>query len=106
MACHGMGPGCTIMGTDNVLWGYVDGVCGDRRYGVFSVSVIVASSWMVRRRKWRSVGSVQVWVGSVIEWRRIVWSPGVILSQRSVLFWIVHSRGRFRNLCLNSISRI
>ena len=41
------------------------------------------------------VGSAQVVVGSVIEWRRMAWSPGVILSHRSVPLWTAHSRGSF-----------
>ena len=55
-----------------------------------------ASPWTVRRRCWRSVGSVQVVVGSVIEWRRMAWSPGVISSYWSVPLRTAHSRGRFR----------
>ena len=51
-----------------------------------SVGVMVASSWTVRRRCWRSVGSVQVVVGSVIEWGRMGWSPGVLSSHLSVAF--------------------
>ena len=62
-----------------------------------SVGVIVASPWRVWRRWWRPVGSAQVVVGSVIEWRRMVWSPGVISSHQSVQLWTAHSRGRFRN---------
>ena len=34
-----------------------------------SVGVIVTSPWRVRRRWWRPVGSAQVVVGSVFEWR-------------------------------------
>ena len=33
MACHGVGPGCTV-GCTVVLWGYVDGMCGGCCYGV------------------------------------------------------------------------
>ena len=36
-------------------------------------------------------------MGSLIEWRRMAWSPGVISSHRSVPLWTAHSRGRFRN---------
>ena len=50
------------------LRGYVDGVGGGCCYGV--------SLWTVRRRWWRPLGSAQVVVGSVIEWRRMGWSPG------------------------------
>ena len=53
---------------------------------------------MVRRRWWRSAGSAQALVGSVIEWRRMAWSSGVILSHRSMPLWIPHFRGRFLNL--------
>ena len=62
-----------------------------------SVGVIVASPWTVRRRWWRPVGSAQVVVGSVIEWRRMAWRPGVISSHRSVPLWTAHSGGRSRN---------
>ena len=33
-------------------------------------------------------------VGSVIQWRGMAWSPGVILSHQSVLVWTTHSHGR------------
>ena len=35
MVCHGVGPGCTVSGAVDCLWGYVDGVGGGRRSGVF-----------------------------------------------------------------------
>ena len=73
--------------------------------GSLSVGVMVASPWTVRRRWWRSVGSVQVVVGSVIEPRRMVWSPGVISSHWSVLLWTAHSRGRFRNPLRSGVVR-
>ena len=44
---------------------------------------MAASPWTVRRSWWRSVGIVQVVVGSMIEWRRMAWSRGVISSHRS-----------------------
>ena len=75
------------------------GVCGRPEGGAAvmgspSIGVMVASPWTVRRRLWRSVSSVGVVVGLVIEWRRMPWSPGVISSHRSVLLWTAHSRGR------------
>ena len=45
----------------------------------------------------RSACSVQVLVGSVIQWRRTATSPVVIASNRSVPLWIVQSRGRSRD---------
>ena len=62
-----------------------------------SGGVIVASPWTVRRRWWLPVGIAQVVVGSVIEWRRMAWSPGVISSHQSVPLWTAHSRHRSRN---------
>ena len=70
-----------------------------------SIGVMVASPWTVRRRWWRSFGNVQVVVGSVIEWRRMAWSPGVISSHRSVLLWTAHSRGRFGNPLRSGVVR-
>ena len=79
------------------LRGYVDGVGGAALTESPSVGVIVESPWTVRRRWWRPVSSAQVVVGSVIEWRRMGWIPGVISSHRSVPLWTAHSRGRSRN---------
>ena len=70
-----------------------------------SVGVIVASTWTVRRRWWQPVGSAQVVVGSVIEWRRMAWGPGVISSHRSLPLWTAHSRGRFRNPLRSGVVR-
>ena len=44
-------------------------------------------------------------VGSVIEWRRMAWSPGVISSHRSVLLWTAPSRGRSRNPLRSGVVR-
>ena len=66
---------------------------------------MAAFRWMVSRRWWRSAGSAQVSVGAVIEWRRMVWSPGVISSHRSVPLWIVHSRGRLQNPLRSGVVR-
>ena len=97
MACHGVGPGCTAIGADDACGGMWTAWVGVAVMGSPSVGVIVASPWTVRRRWWRPVGSPQVVVGSVIEWRRMAWSPGVILSHQSVPLWTDHSLGRFRN---------
>ena len=96
MACHGVGPGCTVIGADDACGDMWTAWAGAAVLGSTSVGVMAASPWTVRRRWWRSVGSVHVVVGSVIEWRRMAWSPGVISSHRSVLLWTAHSRGRFR----------
>ena len=80
MACHGVGPGCTVIGADDACGGMRTAWAGAAVTGSPSVGVIVASPWTVGRRWWRSVGSAQVVVGSVIEWRRMAWSPGVISS--------------------------
>ena len=61
-----------------------------------SVATMVTSPCMGRRRWWRSAGSVQVSVGSLIQWRRTAWSLGVISSHRRVPLWTAHSCGRFR----------
>ena len=97
MACHGSGAGCTAIGADDGCGGMWTASAGAAVTGSPSVGVIVASLWTVRRRLWRPVGSAQVVVGSVIEWRRMAWSPGVISSHRSVPLWTAHSRGRSRN---------
>ena len=97
MACHGVGPGCTVIGANDACGGMWTAWAGAAVTGSPSVGVIVALPWTVRRRWWRSVGSAQVVVGSVIEWRRMAWRPGVISSHRSVPLWTVHSRGRSRN---------
>ena len=78
------------------------GVCGRRGRGLLlrgspSVVVIVASPWTVRRRWSRPVCTAQVVVGSVVEWRRMAWSPSVISSHRSVPLWTAHSLRRSRN---------
>ena len=99
MACHGVGPGYTVIGADDACGGMWMAWVGAAVMGSSSVGVMVASPWTVRRRWWRSVGSVQVVVGSVIEWRRMAWSPGVIWSPWSVPFWTAHSRGRSETRC-------
>ena len=87
------------------------GVCGRSEWGLLLwglpllAGVTVASPWTVKRRWWRSVGSVQVVVGSVIEWRRMVWSTGVISSHRSVPLWTAHSRGRLRHPLRSGVVR-
>ena len=96
IACHGVGPGCTVMGADGsrqgmwTAWGWAAVVGSPPR------RVMVASPWSVRRRLWWSIGSVQVSVGSVTQCRRMAWGPGVISSGRGVLLWTAHSRGRCR----------
>ena len=75
MACHGVGPGCTVIGADDACGGMWTAWAGAAVTGFPSVGVTVASPWTVRRRWWRPVGSAQVVVGSVIEWRRMAWSP-------------------------------
>ena len=94
MACHGVGPGCTVIGADDACGGMWTAWVGAALMGSPSVGVMVASPWTVRRSRWRSVGGVHVLVGSVIEWRRMAWSPGVNLSHRSVPLWTAHSCGR------------
>ena len=97
MACHGVGPGCTVMGADDVSGGWWRAWAGAAVMESPSFGVMAASPWMVRRRWWRSAGSAQVLVGSLIEWRRMAWSPSVISSHPSVPLWTAHSRGRIRN---------
>ena len=105
MACHGVGPGSTAIGADDACGGMWTAWAGAAVTGSPSVGVIVASPWTVRRRWWRPVGGAQVVVGSVIEWRRMAWSPGVISSHRSVPLWTAHSRGRSRNLLRSGVVR-
>ena len=105
MACHGVGPGCTVIGADYASGGMWTAWAGAALMGSPSVGVMAASPWMVRREWWRSVVSVQEVVGSVIEWRRMAWSPGVISSQRSVPLWTAHSGGRFRNSVRSGVVR-
>ena len=105
---HGLSWGrarCTVMGADDACGGMWGAWVGAALTGSPSVGVMVASPWMVRRRWWRSVGSVQVVVGSVIEWRRMAWSPGVISSHLSLPLWTAHSRGRSRNLLRSGVVR-
>ena len=97
MACHGVGPGCTVMGADDVCGGMWMAWAGAAVMGSPSVDLMAASPWMVRRRWWRSAGSAQVLVGSVIEWRRMASSPDVISSHRSVPLSTPRSRVRFGN---------
>ena len=97
MAFHGLGCGCTLMGADNVCGGKQTAWAGAAVMGSPSIGVMAASPWMMMRRWWRSAGSAQMSVGSVIEWRQMAWSPGLISSHRSVLLWIAHSRSRFQN---------
>ena len=97
MACHGVGSGCTVIGADSDCAGMWTAWVGAAVMGSPSVGVMVASPWTVRRRWWRSVGSVQVVVNSVIEWRQMAWNPGVIWSHRSVPLWTADSRGRYPN---------
>ena len=93
---HGVGPGCTVMGADDACRGMWTALAGVAVMGTPSVAVMAASPWTVRRRLWRSAGSVQVLVGWVIQWRRMACSPSVISSHLSVLLWIARSRGRSR----------
>ena len=105
MACHGVGPGCTVTGADAVCGGMWMASAGAAVMGSPPVGVMAASTWLVRRRWWRSAGSAQALVGSVIEWRRMAWRPGVISSRRSVLLWTAHSRGRFQNPLRSGVVR-
>ena len=97
MACQGLGPGSYVIGSDDACGGMWTAWAGAAVTGSPSVGVIVASPWTVSRRWWRPVGSAQVVVSSVIKWRRMAWSPGVISSHQSVPLWTAHSRGRSRN---------
>ena len=67
MACDGVGPGCTVMDADDVCGGMWMAWAGAAVMGSPSVGVMAASPWTVRRRWWRSAGSAQVVLGSVIE---------------------------------------
>ena len=69
MACHGVEPGCTVMGADSVCGGMWTVWAGAAVMESPSVDVEVASPWMVRRRWWRSAGSVQVSLGSLLRAR-------------------------------------
>ena len=97
MACHGVGPGCTVFGANDDCGTMWTVWAGAAVMGSPSIGVMAASTWMVRRTWWRSASSAQGLVGSVIEWRQMAWSPGVILFHQSVPLWIAHSRGRFQN---------
>ena len=99
MACHGVGPRCTVAGADDVCGGMWTAWAGAAVMVSSSVGVLVASPWIVRRRWWRSAGSAQVSVGPVIESRRMAWSPSVISSHRSVLLWIARSAAGFETHC-------
>ena len=67
LACHGVGLGCTVMGADDGCGGIWTAWAGAAFMGSPSVGVMAASPWMLGRRWWRSAGSAQVVVGSVIE---------------------------------------
>ena len=97
MACHEVGPRCTVIGADDGFGGMWMAWAGAAVMGSPFVGVIAASPWMVRRRLWRSFGSAHALMGSLIEWTWMAWSPGVISSHPSVLLWTAHCRGRFRN---------
>ena len=105
MACHGVGPGCTAIGADDACGGMWTAWAGAAVTGSPSVGVIVASPGTVRRRWWRPVCGAQVVVGSVIEWRWMAWSPGVISFHPSVPLWTAHSRGRSRNPLRSGVVR-
>ena len=66
MACHGLGPGCTVRGAKDVCGVMSTAWLGAGVMGSPSFGVMAASPWMLRRRWWRSTGSAQVSVGSVI----------------------------------------
>ena len=66
MACHGVGPGCTVMGADDVCGCMWTAWAGAAVMGSPSIGVMAASPWTVRRRWWQSASSVQVVVGSVM----------------------------------------
>ena len=70
-----------------------------------SVGVMVAYPLTMRRGWWRSVGSVQVVVDSVIECRRMAWSPGVILFHRSLPLWTADSRRRSQSPLRSGVVR-
>ena len=68
----------TVMGAEDAcgdVWTAWAGVAVIRSA---SVGVMLAFPWTLRTRWWRSAGSVQVSVVSMIQWRRMAWSPGVI----------------------------
>ena len=67
MACHGAGPGCTVTVADDDCARVWTAWAGAAAMGSPSGVVMAASPWMVRRRCWRSAGSAEVLVGSVIE---------------------------------------
>ena len=94
MDCHGLGPGCTVIGSDDVCGGILTAWAGAAFMASPSIGLTAASPCTVRIKWWRSAGSVQVVVSSLIEWRRMAWSPGVISSHRSVPLWIDRSRRR------------
>ena len=99
----GWGPGAP--GADDVCGGMWTAWAGVAVLVSPSIGVTAASPWTVRRRWWRSAGSVEVVVCSVIEWRRMAWSPGVISSHRSVPLWIAHSGGKSRNPLRSGVVR-
>ena len=105
MACHGLGPGCTFMGADDVFGGIWTARAGAAVMGSPLVGVMAEFPWMVRRRWWRSAGSAQVLVGLVMQWRQMAWSPAVISSDRSVLLSIAHSCGRSPDLLRSGMVR-
>ena len=105
IACHSVGSGCTVMGVDEGCGAMWTALAGFAVMGSPSFGVMVASPWKVSRGWWRSAGSVQVSVGSVIHWRRMAWSPGVIFSNPSVPLWTAHSRGKFRYSLLSELVR-
>ena len=61
-----VGVRCNIIGSDDACWGTWPAWAGVAVMRSPSVGVMVASPWTVRRRWWRSAGSVQGSVGSVI----------------------------------------
>ena len=105
MACHGVGPGCTVIGAGDACGGMWTAWVGVAVMVSPSVGVIGASPWTVMRSRLRSVGSVQVVLGSMIEGRRMAWSPGVISSHQSVPLWVATSCGRFRNPLRSGVVR-
>ena len=98
MACHGVAPGSYVMGVDDSCGSMWMAWVEVAVMGFLSVGVMVASPWLVRRRWWQSAGSVQVSQTSVMQWRRMAWSCGVISCHQSVRLWTAHSLGKFRFL--------